>query len=321
MFPQARDASRQSFARAKMPPLLPALEDREFAGICARLDNLATNPPQTLLFEGGSEGQRLQAGLYWAMLANCPQTQAARLAGKAPSPCMECPTCRQINANEFLDLRIYDGRISNTQDEEKPGPVRALRMENMRELKTALSASPHGQGKRVVLLQGMTITREEALNSLLKILEEPSPFTLFVLLVSQREQILPTLVSRSFCVTLPWTDCNSPSSCDLLADFSQFLATGTGFFERIATKGALDAIAGSQLLLECQKALARAAAGYGKTDNPLDVPFARIAESQEKIVQLSRWITEAQGMMLATVNPPRILEAFGAKLFLLLRRQ
>lgn len=304
-----------------MPSILPALEDREFAGVCARLDNLAANPPQTLLFEGGSEEQRLQAGLYWAMSANCPRALASRVVGGAAAPCMECLACRQINANEFLDLRIYDGRISNTQDEENPGPVRALRMENMRELKTALSASPHGQGKRVVLLQGLTITREEALNSLLKILEEPSPFTLFVLLVSQREQILPTLVSRSFCVTLPWTDCNSPSSCPLLADFGQFLASGTGFFERIAAKGALDAATGAQLLLECQKALARAAAGYGKAGNPLDSPFAKIAESPEKIVLLGNWIAEAQRMMLATVNPARIMEAFGARLFLLLRGQ
>ena len=76
-------------------------------------------------------------------------------------------------------------------------------MQRVRELKSRLRDAPHGQGRRVVLLMGLSLNRDEAANALLKALEEPSPTTVFVLLAPQREQLLPTLVSRSFCLTLP----------------------------------------------------------------------------------------------------------------------
>ena len=76
-------------------------------------------------------------------------------------------------------------------------------MDNVRGLKSVISDPPHNPGFRVVILAGIETTRTEAANALLKALEEPSPSTLFVLLTPQREQILPTLVSRSFYFTLP----------------------------------------------------------------------------------------------------------------------
>lgn len=285
------------------------------------LARLAGAPPQSLLIEGGKEAERLDTALFWAMLANCPEALAARERGDVAAPCGECVVCRQIKANEFIDLRIYDGRIPNKQDEEKPGPIRALRIENMRDLKIAAATAPHGEGKRVAIFQGMSQTREEALNSLLKTLEEPSPHTLYVLLAPQRGQLLPTLVSRSFCFTLPWPDRLAKDAEmaeweDALADF---LARGIGFLDRVGAKGALDATLAGRLLMGCQRSLARVLAGGG--NGALDKALAPLGRDARKAALLNRWLAEAQDMLSATVAPGRVLEAFASRLFILLRER
>ena len=175
-------------------PLFQDISTPDFDRIREVLHRLAGNPPQVLLLEGGTEPQRLAAARYWAACVNCPQP------GSEGGPCLICPTCMQIDAGEHLDVLAYDGRISNADDEAHPGPIRALNMDNIRELKQKLRDAPHGQGRRVVLLMGVEQNRSNAANALLKALEEPSPSSCFVLLAARREQLLPTLVSRSLCL-------------------------------------------------------------------------------------------------------------------------
>lgn len=289
--------------------------------VAARLEQLALRPPQCLLIEGGTEASRLEAALHWAATINCPEARINRSTGQAASPCLVCPVCSQIQANENLDLHLYDGRISNKLDEEKPGPVRSLRMENMRELKSLVATAPHGDGKRVAIFQGMSQTREEAANSLLKTLEEPTPHSLFVLLTPQREQLLQTLVSRSFCLTVPWTDCSTQdeASAQWEAELADFLTRGIGFLDRVAAKGALDAQLAGQIISGCQKALARSLGG--RPGGTIDGAFGNLAHNPDKAALASRWIEEAQTMLNAAVSPARVLEAFSARMFALLRQQ
>lgn len=291
--------------------------------ITEALGRLAMRPPQVLLVEGGSEQDRLHMSLLWAKLANCHTSLAQRKNGAIAMPCGQCLVCRQIDANEFMDLHLFDGRISNKQDEENPGPVRALSMENMHALKRLNATAPHGEGKRLAIFQGMSQTREEALNSLLKTLEEPTDHTLFVLLAPQRQQLLQTLVSRSFCMTLPWTGCRSVN--DSLGqwekDLGVFLARGTGFLDKIAAKGAVDAPLAGLIIMACQKALGRVLSGYDRADSPLDMAIKPLAKNLEAALLLSQWAAQAQDMLVLTVAPARVLEGFCSRLYALLRRQ
>ena len=91
-----------------MSAILGAIAGNAFSHVRDSLDSLGAAPPQVLLLEGGTEAQRLDAALYWACRANCPDAE------RDGSPCLNCPTCRQIAAWENLDLSAYDGRISNT---------------------------------------------------------------------------------------------------------------------------------------------------------------------------------------------------------------
>ena len=296
-----------------MDTLLPAIAHAAFDRLKAVLDNLGAAPPQVLLLEGGSEAQRMDTARYWAMRINCPT------AGTTGTPCLACPSCQQIAAGEHLDLAAYDGRISNREDEENPGPVRAFNMERVRELKVRLRDAPHGQGRRVVLLMGLGLTRDEASNALLKALEEPSNTTVFVLLAPQREQLLPTLVSRSFCLTLPWPDCHADDLDmqpweDALA---QFLVQGQGFLDKVAGKGAIDASGATRLLLCCQKAMSRILSGRHNPARPLDAALVLLHGKGR--VAACQWFAEAQEALNYGVTPARVLETLAARLFALRR--
>jgi len=296
-----------------MDTLLPAIAHAAFDRLKAVLDNLGAAPPQVLLLEGGSEAQRMDTARYWAMRINCPT------AGTTGTPCLSCPSCQQIAAGEHLDLAAYDGRISNREDEENPGPVRAFNMERVRELKVRLRDAPHGQGRRVVLLMGLSLTRDEASNALLKALEEPSSTTVFVLLAPQREQLLPTLVSRSFCLTLPWPDCHAddPEMQPWEDALAQFLVQGQGFFDKVAGKGAIDASGATRLLLCCQKAMSRILSGRHNPARPLDAALVLLHGKGRAAA--CQWFAEAQEALNYGVTPARVLEALAARLFALRR--
>lgn len=294
-----------------MSSLLPAIEDSSFDGLKARLDHLGDAPPQVILLDGGNEEQRLAAARYWACRCNCP---SAREEG---SPCLACSVCQQIASQESLDVLALDGCISNTKDRDEPGPIRALNMENVRELKRVIQNPPHGDGLRVVMLLGMDNHRSEAANALLKALEEPSPSTLFVLLTAQREQLLPTLVSRSCCLLLPWPDPEAEKLTEdgaaLAGEVADFLATGRTLFLRTQKKGfaAEDA---RNILSLLEKSILRILAGRARTGG-MDVELARLDANE--LANVSQWLNEARERLAGQVSPVRIVESLMMQIFVL----
>lgn len=291
--------------------MFASLESSDFTPLKSLLQRLAPRPPQVLLLEGGSEAQRLDMALYWAACCQCPQAMQEGV------PCLSCPDCLQISANEHRDLRVYDGRISNREDEENPGPIRALSMENLRQLKQLLRDAPHGQGRRIIVLAGLTGQRAASANGLLKALEEPSPHNAFVLLAPQREQLLPTLVSRSLCLTLPWPDplARNAAPADWEEAFGLFLQTGRGLFDKTSARNALDAQLAQQLVLSCQKALARVLSGMPEASCSLDSALTPLPV--RALACCAAWCDEAQAALRQAVTPARVIEALAGKLFVL----
>lgn len=286
---------------------------------------LAEAPPQALLLEGGSEEERAALARWWAALLNCPARRegggAPENAGDGlPGPCLRCPDCLQIGAGAHPDVHAFDGRISNKDDEENPGPVRAFNMENVRALKSRLGDAPHGAGRRVVILSGLSLTRDEAANALLKALEEPSATTVFVLLAPQREQLLPTLVSRSWTLTLPWpaADAVDPSLAPWLDALAGFLAHGRGWLALTAAKGAVDPALAHHVLLACQKSLAAALSGAPRQHAPSTTGyFAALSDAGRAAA--GEALARAQEALLCNVNPARVLDWTATQLYSLSR--
>ncbi len=123
--------------------------------------------------------------------------------GQGPVPCKTCSGCVKFRSGNHPDFILV-----------KPEGT-AIKINQIRELKKALTFSPFEAEKRIVILEDVHSMRREAGNSLLKFLEEPPPDNLLLLLASEAESLLPTIVSR--CQTIPFY----PLSPELTADVLQ----------------------------------------------------------------------------------------------------
>jgi DNA polymerase-3 subunit delta' len=139
--------------------------------------------PNSLLFFGPEGVGKGEAALVVAKALNCLK--------KNDDACEECPSCRAINRQNFPDVMIFKPENDGHK------------IEQMRILKQSAYLRPMVGKKRVFIIFEADKMRDDASNSLLKILEEPPPFSFIFLLTSNPDMILPTIRSR--CLLLQFT--------------------------------------------------------------------------------------------------------------------
>jgi DNA polymerase III subunit delta' len=139
--------------------------------------------PQTILFSGASGiGKKLLAQRFLNSFF-CKDTNP---------PCLSCPSCKQIAHETFPDfIEIHPNEKGiipiGSEDVREPGSVRWL-IDRL----SAKSIS----GSKAILIDGIDRITEEGQNALLKTIEEPSQGTCFILITSNRNNLLPTILSR-----------------------------------------------------------------------------------------------------------------------------
>ncbi|MCH5180082.1 MAG: DNA polymerase III subunit delta [Erysipelotrichales bacterium] len=103
-----------------------------------------------------------------------------------PLACEECLTCLRIDEGNYADLIIVDG----TQKSIKKDDVHAIeeRFE---------TSAVENKGKMIYIINHVENMTNEAINSLLKFLEEPSENIFAFLTCENESRVLPTIVSRS----------------------------------------------------------------------------------------------------------------------------
>jgi DNA polymerase-3 subunit delta' len=146
------------------------------------------------------------------------------------------------------------------------------------------------------------------------------PGNVFVLLAPSREILLPTLVSRSFVLTLGWP--HSAGEDDDLKEWigllSEFIQSGRGaWLERTGRKGMVDASRAGMILREIQRALVQA--GYG---NPV-TNLARLLASRLDVVavrQVGVVVENALESLDAGANPAVVLEWAAIRIWNLLHK-
>jgi DNA polymerase III subunit delta' len=99
--------------------------------------------------------------------------------------------------------------------------------EESREIVKALSLKPFESKNKVMIIWQPEYMHPTAANGILKILEEPSPNTYFILITNAADRLLPTIISRTQLVTVP-----------LLQDeeLEKFLTEKNGVDEKRASK-------------------------------------------------------------------------------------
>lgn len=147
-------------------------------------------------FKNALQNGRLAHAYLVVGEAGTPLKETAMYMAKSilcdhPSPLAdeECVTCRRIDKGEYPDLIVLDGEEALIKKDEVETVVADFQ-------KTALEA----KGITIYVIHQVENMTIEAVNSLLKFLEEPTADT-YAILTSQNEaKVLPTIVSR--CQTM-----------------------------------------------------------------------------------------------------------------------
>ena len=160
---------------------------------------LGERVPHALLLTG-------QAGLGKRALA---EAFAARLLCASPRAdgmaCEACAPCRLRLVGTHPDLlHLVPGGLAQVgageDGDSELGPTSGgsafILIEQMRDLLARLEMTAHQGARRVVVVDPAEAMQAVAANALLKVLEEPSPGVVFLLVASSPRQVLPTIRSR-----------------------------------------------------------------------------------------------------------------------------
>ena len=154
----------------------------------------------------GNDGlkQRLSTALAKGQLSHCylltgpvgsgKRTLAKHLAAAMQCtgknrPCLQCPQCRKVLSGVHPDLITVD------DPEKKNIPVKLVR-----DACADLFSRPNEGQKKIYLFPRAQDLNPQGQNTLLKCIEEPPAYGVFLLLAEHAEQLLPTIRSR--CVEL-----------------------------------------------------------------------------------------------------------------------
>ena len=316
------------------------LDEEKFSYLVNFLSKLLDRPPAVLLLEGGTAELRRDTALLWAAWLNCPvymqslamDQQSSLLNGPEgtksqpasppPRPCLACSHCVRMVMGLHRDCFYLDGLAESI----KIGTLRDT-------VRPYLGEPPREARYRAVIFREAQTMTPDAANLMLKSLEEPVSATSFVLTAPQRERLMPTLVSRSMILTLPWTTAGSANevsdnllSCEVT--ICRFLRNGQGLFQMTGQRGAMDTHSAQAIVNLCRKALALAM-GKGVHGQPLgplthdscpaglwEILGAASLPRQRTIDEV---LSKAQEYILAGVNPAATLEWVLTRIYFLVR--
>ena len=133
--------------------------------------------PHAVLLVGSKPAEARAVALAVAKGLLCPVAMQA-------APCGVCRSCTSFEANANPDLTVVtpDGT--------------SVKVDQIRALRDKALLSPVGGAGRAILIESADLMTVQAQNALLKLLEEPPPALTFLLTVTQKDALLPTILSR-----------------------------------------------------------------------------------------------------------------------------
>ncbi|WP_313074335.1 DNA polymerase III subunit delta' [Lacrimispora sp.] len=137
-----------------------------------------------------------ETGMGRKSLANAFSMTLLCERGKS-DPCMECHACKQVMTNNHPDLIFVT--------HEKPG---SIGVDDIRgQINDTIMIRPYSSYYKIYIVDEAEKMTVQAQNALLKTIEEPPSYAIIMLLTTNQEAFLPTILSR--CVQLklkPQTD-------------------------------------------------------------------------------------------------------------------
>lgn len=166
--------------------------------------------PQTLLISGPAQVGKWTLALRYAQLLLCPQLrQVPGPTGETlPEPCGQCRVCHQVEIGTFPDFGVYRPIVSSAKEERDwviaPDALEGsvITVEMARRFGREALSKPLVGARKVMLINQADRMNIEAQNALLKTFEEPVPSLSIVLLTDNPSQLLPTVTSRCWHLSL-----------------------------------------------------------------------------------------------------------------------
>ena len=105
------------------------------------------------------------------------------LSDEGDRPCGHCSACRSIKEGTYLDVVEIDAASNNGVD-------------NIRELRESVKYPPAVGRKKVYIIDEVHMLSTGAFNALLKTLEEPPEYVVFILATTEPQKLPATILSR-----------------------------------------------------------------------------------------------------------------------------
>jgi DNA polymerase-3 subunit delta' len=134
--------------------------------------------PPSVIFAGPEGVGKRAAALALAQFVNCPTPQGS-------DACGACASCTRIARLVHADVLVVE-----------PGDTGVIKVDQVRDVVERTGYRPFEGRRRVVIIDDADAMLSEAQNALLKTLEEPPASSMFVLVTSRPDELLPTVRSR-----------------------------------------------------------------------------------------------------------------------------
>lgn len=187
--------------------------------------------PHAIILEG-------ESGLGKASLA---REIAAALVCRASGerPCYSCPQCSKAEKGYHPDIFEY-----------KPsGGAKSFHVDVVRNVINDIYLSPNEAEHKVYILRNAHFMNESAQNALLKVLEEPPEYAVFILTVENRSAMLETVLSRAVVLSLNGVDVHA--GAEYISNHDENIEFNDALEAMIAFKGnigkAYESIAGGEM--------------------------------------------------------------------------
>jgi DNA polymerase III subunit delta' len=149
--------------------------------------------PPSLILEGPEGASTRDTAIALAQALNCSELRTENLELRTVDACGVCVACNKIARGVHPDVLIVE-----------PGDSGTIKVEQVREIVDRAGYRPFEGKRRVVIVDHADALVAAAQNALLKTLEEPPSSSVFLLLTSRPDMLLPTVRSR--CIRLRFVE-------------------------------------------------------------------------------------------------------------------